>query len=200
MWPALEGLWQVSCPLSAPRVALRRRKKGRVTRKALSFLLQPLIQMTHSAPSAPAALGSEPAAPAELAAVRGAEMSLSQEERQSARGYPRVSLRYSLILPFLFFSRSLLYLLPSSIFRIPSPTSSIFLFLSSFHISSSFSNHRLPEWEDASRVTNSSLSHQPFTSCVLLIKLYNLSELQHPHFKNRDGDSYVRDCGGALLE
>ena len=54
------------------------------------LLLHPLIQMTHSAQvTQQRCAPSEPAGPA---AVPGAETSLSQEERQRARGYPEISL------------------------------------------------------------------------------------------------------------
>ena len=133
------------------------------------LLLHPLIQMTHSAHvTQQRCAPSEPAGPA---AVPGAETSLSQEESQRGRGLSRnlPAVHPSTpVLPFPFSSRSLFYL----------PSFSIHLFISSFPLSSSSSNHRFPEWEDDSRVTKSSLSHQPFTNRVMLIKLDHLSELQ----------------------
>lgn len=82
IWPALEGLWQVSFPFRACGEEETRKSK----QQSSQLLLHPLIQMTHSAyVTQQRCAPSEPAGPA---AVPGAETSLSQEERQRARGYP----------------------------------------------------------------------------------------------------------------
>lgn len=180
IWPALRD-FSKCLTLYVSRVAVRRRKKkARVVSKTFSFLLHPLIQMTHPAPNDPAALGSQPAQPTEPAAVPGAEMPLSQDGRQRTR----VSLKY-ICRPQSLLSHSLLDLSFISLYLIPPP-------FSSFPPSPCPLPYQIVGLESGRWLS----SHQSHL-CVMLIKLCNLYEPLCPPFKNR---VVIPTEGGDLLD